>query len=156
MGIVTGIVAGIGVAAVVQTVLVWRATRAIARLSAIEARVERFGDALTLLTDTTESAFRAVAIQMTHRPAIASAVAPAASAARTRRITRAVTRGATIEQVAAAEEVAEGEVRLRLQMADDKAARRAPKAATVRKKKPAPVKHVAPRREGARGSVRLD
>ena len=155
MDIVTGIVAGIGVAAVVQTVLVWRATRAVARLSAIEARVERFGDALTLLTDTTESAFRAVAIQMTHRPAVAAAVTPAASAAKTRRITRAVTRGATIEQVAAAEEVAESEVRLRLQMADDKPVRRAPKPA-VRKKKAVAIKHVTPRQEAARGSVRLD
>ena len=155
MDIVTGVVAGIGVAAAVQTVLVWRATRAVARLAAIEARVEKFGDALTLLTDTTESAFRAVATEMTRKPAVAAKSAPAVSAARTRRITRAVTRGATIQQIAAAEEVAESEVRLRLQMANDEPVRRAPKAA-VRKKKSVTAKHVATKREGVRGTVRLD
>ena len=155
MDIVTGVVVGIGAAAVVQTVLVWRATRAVARLAAIEARVEKFGDALTLLTDTTESAFRAVATEMTRQPAVAAKAAPAVSAARTRRITRAVTRGATIQQIAAAEEVAEGEVRLRLQMANNEPVRHASKAA-VRKKKSVTAKHVTTKREGVRGTVRLD
>jgi hypothetical protein len=155
MDIVTGVVMGIGVAAGVQTVLVWRATRAAARLASIEARVEKFGDALTLLTDTTESAFRAVATEMTRRPAAAVKAAPAVSAARTRRITRAATRGATIQQIAAAEEVAEGEVRLRLQMANDQTARRQPKAAATKKKAAAP-KHVGSKREDVRGTVRLD
>lgn len=155
MDIVTGVVTGIGVAAAAQTLLVWRATRAVARLAAIEARVEKFGDALTLLTDTTESAFRAVATEMTRQPAVAVKAAPAVSAARTRRITRAATRGASIQQIAAAEEVAEGEVRLRLQMANDTPARRAPKAA-VRKKKAVTAKHVTTKREGGRGTVRLD
>ena len=154
MDIVTGVVAGIGVAAVVQTVLVWRATRAVARLASIEARVEKFGDALTLLTDTTESAFRAVATEMTRRPAVAVKAAPAVSAARTRRIKRAVTRGASIHQIAAAEEVAEGEVRLRLQMANDQKLRPEPKAVT-RKKKAAAPRHVASKREGVRGAVQL-
>ena len=113
MDLLTGLVAGIGVAAGVQTLMVWRATRAMNRLAAIEARVERFGDALTLLTDTTESAFRAVAAEMARTPDRAERIAPAVSAARTRRIARAATRGASVEQIAAAEEVAEGEVRLR-------------------------------------------
>ena len=155
MDTMTAGVLGVVVAALAQTVLVWRATRAVARLTAIEARVEKFGDALTLLTDTTESAFRAVATEMTRQPAVVAKTAPAVSAARTRRITRAVTRGATIHQIAAAEEVAEGEVRLRLQMANDESIRRTPKAAG-RKKKSVTAKHVATKREGVHGTVRLD
>jgi hypothetical protein len=154
MDIVTGVVLGIGVAAAVQTVLVWRATRAVSRLGAIEARVEKFGEALTLLTDTTESAFRAVASEMTRQPVVAGKVAPAVSAARTRRITRAATRGASVQQIAAAEEVAEGEVRLRLQMANDQAIRRAPKAAAG--KKAVASKNTTSKRGGVRGAVRLD
>ena len=154
MDIVTGVVVGIGVAAAVQTVLVWRATRAVARLASIEARVEKFGDALTLLTDTTESAFRAVATEMTRRPAVAVKAAPAVSAARTRRITRAVSPRRHIQQIAAAEEVAEGEVRLRLQMANDQKVRPEPK--TVVTKRNVTARHVASKREVVRGTVRLD
>jgi hypothetical protein len=171
MDLLTGLVAGIGLAAGVQTLMVWRATRAMNRLAAIEARVERFGDALTLLTDTTESAFRAVAAEMARTPARAERIAPAVSAARTRRIARAATRGASVEQIAAAEEVAEGEVRLRLQMAADQPAFIGkPAAASGRKparKNPAEggkngkkanavIAKVAAKREGARGAVRLD
>jgi len=153
MDIVTGLVAGIGVAAVVQTVLVWRAMRAVGRLAAIETRVEKFGDALTLLTDTTESAFRAVASEMTRKPALSTRTAPAVSAARTRRITRAATRGSTTQQIAAAEQVAEGEVLLRLQMANDRPARNAPK--TSAKKKATAPKRTSARQEVVRGAVRL-
>ena len=155
MDIVTGVVAGMGVAAVVQTVLVWRAMRAVGRLAAIEMRVEKFGDALTLLTDTTESAFRAVATEMTRQPVAMVKAAPAASAARTRRITRAKARGATIQQIAAAEQVAEGEVRLRVQMANNQSARRQPKAA-VRANTVVTPKQLTSKREGVRGTVRLD
>jgi hypothetical protein len=170
MDLLTGLVAGIGVAAGVQTLMVWRATRAMNRLAAIEARVERFGDALTLLTDTTESAFRAVAAEMARTPDRAERIAPAVSAARTRRIARAATRGASVEQIAAAEEVAEGEVRLRLQMVNDQPAFLGKPSATSRKparrtpaeggksgkKATAAIAKVASKREGARGAVRLD
>jgi hypothetical protein len=158
MDIVTGVVAGIGVAAVVQTVLVWRAMRAVGRLAAIETRVEKFGDALTLLTDTTESAFRAVASEMTRKPARSAKAGPAVSAARTRRITRAATRGATVQQIAAAEEVAEGEVLLRMQMAHDRPARPTPTAAAKaarNKKEAAAPSNTSVKREGVRGAVQL-
>jgi hypothetical protein len=145
---------GVGAAALVQTWLVWRATRNIARLAAIEARVDKFGDALTLLTDTTESAFRAVATEMSREP-VRPAAAGAVSAARTRRIARAAGKGASVAQIAAAEDVAEGEVRLRLQLANEKAPRRsrsktAKPAAAL--KKAATNGH---KREAARGAVRV-
>jgi hypothetical protein len=175
MDLLTGLIAGIGVAAGVQTVMVWRATRAMTRLASIEARVERFSDALTLLTDTTESAFRAVAAEMARTPGRAERIAPAVSAARTRRIARAATRGASVQQIAAAEEVAESEVRLRLQMANDQPASIA-KPDVRTSSKPArrsrgeggkngakAIKAIAKtltatttKREGARGAVRLD
>ena len=155
MDMLIGGFVGLGAAALAQTFFVWRATRNLARLTAIEARVEKLGDAIALLADTTESAFRAVATEMTRqapRPATKAAV----SAARTRRITRAATKGATIQQIAAAEEVAEGEVRLRLQLAGDNAPA-APRAVAASK----PTTPKKPRtngrkREAARGAMRLD
>ena len=155
MDMLTGGVLALTAAAIVQTLLVWRAMRAVSRLATIEARVEKFGDALTLLTDTTESAFRAIATEMTRPPVVAAKTAPALSAARTRRITRAATRGATVQQIAAAEDVAEGEVRLRLQMANDQPGRRAPKT-PAKKKRSAPPKATTSKGEARRGTVRLD
>jgi len=154
MDIITVGAVGLLGAALVQTLLVWRALRAVGRLATIEARVDKFGDALTLLTDTTESAFRAVASEMTRKPATAAKSAQAASAARTRRIARAKTRGATIQAIAAAEDVAESEVRLRLQMANDQPTPRAPKPAAARKG--TTRKHITTKQEGVRGAVRLD
>lgn len=147
-------VIGVGVAALVQTWLVWRATRSIARVAAIDARVEKFGEALTLLTDTTESAFRAVATEMSRQP-VRPATQGTVSAARTRRIARAASKGASIQQIAATEEVAEGEVRLRLQLAGGH---------TKTKPKTSPVKAAAVpkkartnghKQEVARGAVRV-
>jgi hypothetical protein len=115
----TGVLAALSAMVMAQTVLLWKAQRALARLHAIEARVDKFGDAIVLLTDTTESAFRAVATEMTRPPAAATRTATvcAVSNARTRRVARAAARGTSVEQIAAAEEVAESEVRLRLHMA---------------------------------------
>jgi hypothetical protein len=153
MDTLTGGLLGLGAAALMQTWLVWRATRSLARVATIEGRLEKFGDAIALLTDTTESAFRAVATEMT-RPAPRPTTKAPASAARTRRIRGAATRGATVQQIAAAEEVAEGEVRLRLQVAHD-APPPAPRAAAGT---PAPKKArtTGRKREAARGALRLD
>lgn len=153
--LIGGLLGGVGAVALAQAWLVWRASRALTRVTAIEARIEKFGDALALLTDTTESAFRAVAAEMSRSP-VRPATQSAVSSARTRRMARAATRGASIEQIAAAEEVAEGEVRLRLQLANDQPARAPRKPAA----KPAPARKKArangKKREVARGAVRVD
>lgn len=154
MDILTGGLLGLGAAAIVQTWLVWRATRSLARVASLEARLEKFGDAIALLTDTTESAFRAVATEMT-RPAPRPATKASASAARTRRISRAATRGATVQQIAAAEDVAEGEVRLRLQVAHDTRPP-APTAAATTTLAPKKARTNGRKREAARGALRLD
>jgi hypothetical protein len=153
MDILTVGAIGLGGAALVQTWLVWRATRTIARVAAIEARVEKFGDALTLLTDTTESAFRAVATEMTRQP-VRPTITKTASAARNRRIARAVSKGSSVEQIAAAEDVAEGEVRLRLQLASDKAPR-APRTPAKPAAVPKKAHTIGRKREVARGAVRV-
>lgn len=112
---------GLAAAALVlaQGALLLRATRALTRVAALESRLDKMSDALALLTDTTESAFRAVAAEMTRVPAPKPAVARAASAARTRRVARAAQKGKSVAEIAAAEEMAEGEVRLRLHVAHD-------------------------------------
>ncbi len=114
--VLIGAISVLSVIALAQSVLLWRASRSLRRLDAIDERVEKFGEALTLLTDTTESAFRAVATQLVRTPD-APVLAGSKSTARTARVARAVKRGKSISEIAAWEGIAEGEVRLRLQMA---------------------------------------
>ena len=54
-----------------QAVLLWRVSRAMAGWRRIEERVGQFGGALTLLTETTESGFRAMATELA-APAVAA------------------------------------------------------------------------------------
>lgn len=131
-------IAGVAVAALVlvQGALLLRATRALTRVATLESRLDKMNDALTLLTDTTESAFRAVAAEMTRVTAPPPAVTRAASAARTRRVARAAQKGKSVAEIAAAEEMAEGEVRLRLHVAHDGKTRQPVRKAA---KKPAAV-----------------
>jgi hypothetical protein len=68
----------------------------------------------------------------------------ATSTRRTARVARAAARGQSIPQIAASEEMAEGEVRLRLQMVKEE-----PPART-------PAKPARKRREAQRGTVRVE
>jgi hypothetical protein len=86
--------------------------------------VDRLDDRLThltagisLLTDTTEGGLRDVA-QEVNRLGSAAAPAPRARAATQRRIASAARRGRTVQEIATTEKVSEGEVMLRLQLAD--------------------------------------
>lgn len=87
-------------------------------VSRLEGRLSRFGEALALLTDTTQSGFASIAGELAlertgRRPA------PAASRAVTsKRIVTAVRRGRTVQQVAADEQVSESEIRLHLGLAN--------------------------------------
>jgi hypothetical protein len=146
--LLTGVTAGLGVVALVQTLLLWRASRALGRLHVVESRVEKFGDALTLLTDTTESAFRVVASEINRTPAVRAV--SGASAARTAKVARAARRGTSVTEIAAAEEMAEGEVRLRLHLANEKTpvSPKPTKAAKANKVRKA-------RKEVTRGTVQL-
>lgn len=102
--------------ALVQTCLLVALIRGIRSLARAEQRVTRFGEALSLLTETCDAGFRTMSHEITRW----SDGAPVAARPRvpTRRLKQAVRRGDTVDAIAAAEQMAEGEVRLRLFLAD--------------------------------------
>ena len=90
-----------------------------------QAAVERIDDRMahlvagvSLLTDTTEGALRDVATEINRLAASTTADTsrPRPRAATQRRIAGAARRGTTVQDIAAAEQISEGEVRLRLQL----------------------------------------
>jgi hypothetical protein len=110
-----------------------RLVRALRHTVELEQRVVRLQEGINLLTDTTETGFRQVATEI-ERLSTASAAsspfakatadrraaAPAATPARPTavRLRAAARRGRTVKEIAVAERVSEGEVRLRLSLAD--------------------------------------
>ncbi|WP_291986211.1 hypothetical protein [Luteitalea sp.] len=100
-----------------------RLVRALRHTVELEQRIARLQEGVNLLTDTTETGFRQVAAEVERlsslgtSPAAAPQAPPAArpTAVRLRAATR---RGRTVKEIAAAEQVSEGEVRLRLSLAD--------------------------------------
>jgi hypothetical protein len=101
----------------VQAWLLWRLSRMVAASARLEEKVGHLGDALSILTETSEAGFKAIADELTRR-----AVAPAAAAPRAKtpiaRLRAALRRGTSIADIAAAENMSEGEVRLRLHLAE--------------------------------------
>ena len=104
----------------------WRVRRALAALLPLEERVTRLNYSLGLLVDTTQGCFDALAQQVQRGESVAPAPvvtakrpASANRQQRQRRVVGAAKRGRTLAQIAAAEDVAEGEVALRVQMARD-------------------------------------
>jgi hypothetical protein len=95
----------------------------VAASARLEEKVGHLGDALSILTETSEAGFKAIADELTRR-----AVAPAPSARSKTPIARlraAARKGTSIADIAAAEHMSEGEVRLRLHLADRAPASRA-------------------------------
>jgi hypothetical protein len=119
-----GVGAVLTVVVIGQSYLLWRLTRSLGGVQKLDEKLGHFGDALSLLTETTESGFKAVAAELDRaaaRPndgpakaAIKKAMPAPSTAAR---ISAAARRGRTVPEIAAAEELSEGEVRLRLHMA---------------------------------------
>ncbi len=105
------------VAVLVLAVWVWALhLRQQARIEMLEGRLANLLAGLSLLTDTTESGLRDVSMEVARLSA-----APPTGRARTRtttsrRVTSAARRGQSVQQIAAAEEMSEGEVKLRLSM----------------------------------------
>lgn len=87
-------------------------------------RVDRMGEAVTLLSETAEAGFAAVAqeIEKLQRAPVARSTASRATISR--RVVKASTRGESIEQIARREAISEGEVRLHLALADTGATER--------------------------------
>jgi hypothetical protein len=103
----------------VQIALLVRVARALSTLAGLEGRVARLGEAMALLTDTAEAGFRTLNDHASAAPVPSVARrAPRAPRTSTGRVVRAAGRGKTVAEIAASEEVSEGEVRLRLSLAD--------------------------------------
>jgi hypothetical protein len=87
-----------------------------------QAAIDRLDDRLahliagvSLLTDTTEGGLRDVAMEVGRLAGSGATAKPRVRAAQ-RRIATAASRGRTVQDIAAAEQVSEGEVRLHLQL----------------------------------------
>jgi DNA-binding NarL/FixJ family response regulator len=105
---VAGVATTLGLVAS-AAILSWQARR----LSRIDQRVAQLTAALALLTDTAEAGFADL-----HRAdtRATDATAPTRRANRQRRVRTAAQRGRSTRDIAAAEQLSEGEVRLMLQM----------------------------------------
>jgi hypothetical protein len=122
-----------------QSVLLWRLLKALGGVQRLDEKFGHFGDALSLLTETTESGFKAVAAELSRTSPTAEAAMNAAKKTprlSSARITSAARRGRTVPEIAAAEELSEGEVRLRLHLAKQAAQTKSPRV-------PASVAHDA-------------
>ena len=108
-----------------------RLVRALRHTVELEQRIARLQEGLHLLTDTTETGFRQVAAEIERLAGSATGAAAPAPISRLTagRLRAATRRGRSVKEIAAAEHISEGEVRLRLSLADASAAGRTRKAA---------------------------
>ncbi len=97
--------------------LVWVHVQTQKAIERLDDRMSHLLAGVSLLTDTTEGALRDVATEITRLGSIKDAGRPAPRMTQ-RRVTAAARRGRSVQDIAAAEEVSEGEVRLRLQLED--------------------------------------
>jgi hypothetical protein len=111
------IVAGLGIVLITQALLFRIVLRQQRSIEHFEDRFGRLTAGVSLLTDTTECGLRDVAREV-ERLGQAAPAKKRANAAVTRRIRTAARRGRKVAEIAAAEQVSEGEVRLRLHLAD--------------------------------------
>lgn len=89
------------------------------RLVRLDERLAHLTAGISLLTDTAEGGLRDVAQEIERLAALGAKTAkPKARAAAQRRVSNAAKRGKSVQDIAAKEKMAEGEVRLRLQMAN--------------------------------------
>jgi hypothetical protein len=95
--------------------MVWMHVQHQAAIERIDDRMAHLVAGVSLLTDTTEGALRDVAGEI-HRLAAGERPSPRPRAATQRRIAGAARRGTTVQDIAASEQISEGEVRLRLQL----------------------------------------
>jgi len=89
------------------------------RLARLDERMAHLTAGISLLTDTVESGLRDVAQEIERLASLgAKPSRPKARAATQRRVAVAAKRGRSVQDIAAKEKMAEGEVRLRLQLAN--------------------------------------
>lgn len=112
-----GIIVGAAVAAVSGAGTWTLHLRQQRRIEALEGRLASLTAGISLLTDTTETGLRDIAHEIGRQSSGASAPRPRSRAATHRRITGAARRGQSVQEIAASEQVSEGEVTLRLSLA---------------------------------------
>ena len=107
-------VAGVGSVLLVQVFLAWRLMVTTRALDRVQARMAHQSEALSLLTDTSENGFGAIARELDRlaTPEVKPSRRPS-----TRRVATAARKGRSVAEIAAEERVSEGEVRLRLGLA---------------------------------------
>ena len=99
--------------------LVWMHVQHQSAVERLDDRIAHLLAGVSLLTDTTEGALRDVATEITRIAATAAPsdeARPRPRAATQRRIAGAARRGTAVQDIAADEQISEGEVRLRLQL----------------------------------------
>jgi hypothetical protein len=128
------VIATLTVVVLVQSWLLWRLVRMMSVMRGFDERLSRCTQGLSLLVDTSEAGFSMLGGEL----ARLGATPPKKIAAKStnRRIVNAARRGRAVPDIAAREGLSEGEVRLRMHLADN-----------------APVESSPPSGEG-RGSVR--
>jgi len=107
---------GLTLVCLVQGALLWRIMRMLGAMERAEDRLSQFSGALALLTETTESGFRALALELGRLGR--SGADGASSRVTNGRVSRAAKKGRSAAEIAAAEDVSEGEVRLRLHLTE--------------------------------------
>jgi hypothetical protein len=91
------------------------------RLVRLDERLAQLTAGISLLTDTTEGGLRDMAQEIGRLNAAGAKTSkPKVRAATQRRVSNAARRGRSVQDIAAKEQMAESEVRLRLQMAEAK------------------------------------
>jgi hypothetical protein len=110
------VVAALIVVSAVQGWLLWRLVRLMGHIGRFDERLTRCAQGLSLLVDTSEAGFAMLGGELGK---LTAAPQPqATSRSTTRRIVAAARRGREVPEIAAQEGLAEGEVRLRMHMAD--------------------------------------
>jgi hypothetical protein len=114
---VTYAIAAMAVVVLFLSWCVWRVLDRLSVLERFEDRLASLSHTLMLLTDTTETCFQVIATQLEKEQSERASSSPG-RVGRQRRIVAAARRGRSVGEIAAEEEVAEGEARLRLHLAD--------------------------------------
>lgn len=104
-----------GAAVVVLAMIVWLHTQQRAAIERLDDRIAHLMAGVSLLTDTTETGLRDVAMEI-GRLSAAKSPTPRSRPTTQRRVARAAKMGRALSDIAAAEGVSEGEVRLHLEM----------------------------------------
>jgi hypothetical protein len=102
-----------------QAVVAWRLMSTQRALDRVHSRLANHSEALSLLTDTSENGFGAIARELDR---LVTTDGKPTRRASTRRVSTAARKGRSVTDIAASERVSEGEVRLRLHLAGHSAA----------------------------------